>query len=188
MVLLILAGNAAANDLRYIGGAVVDLAPIYQWNQTNGPATTRPLAAWKFMQVARVGDAVSVYVECQVVIEGVTNVVLTDHLPQTIKTFLEEAQQLEKQSKELESFVESETKRVRLVAAESVNWDAGSSAFSQFLLDRAKLDNKKDDLAKTKQKLAEMKANGAANAADFAILMNKKYLNLEIWDFGLKRP
>jgi hypothetical protein len=64
IVFLLLAGAAIAGDLRNIAGAVVDLSPIYQWKQTNGPATNRPLSAWKWMQVVRIGEAVSVYVEC----------------------------------------------------------------------------------------------------------------------------
>lgn len=184
---LLLAGSAVAGDLRNIAGAVVDLSPIYQWNQTNGPATNRPLSAWKLMQVVRIGKAVSVYVECEVAIEGVTNVVFTDHLPDQIKKFLDEEQRLEQQSGQLESFIENETKRLRLVGVESANWNLGSPAYNKFLLNRANLDKKKDDLTQTKQKLAEMKAAESSNTADFAILMNKKYLNLEIWDFGLKR-
>jgi macrodomain Ter protein organizer (MatP/YcbG family) len=188
IALLLLAGSAVAGDLRNIAGAVVDLSPIYQWSQTNGPATNRPLSAWKWMQVVQIGKTISVYVECEVAIDGVTNVIFTDHLPDPIKTFLDEEQRLELQNGQMQSFIENETKRLRLVAVESANWDSGSRAYNQFLLDRANLDNKKDDLTKTKQKLAEMKAGESSNAADFAILMNKKYLNLEIWDFGLKRP
>ena len=187
IIFLLMAEAVGAEDLRNVAGAVVDLAPIYQWKLTNGPATNRPLAAWKEVQVLKVGDNISVYIQCQAVIEGVTNLIFTDHLPGRIKMFLEEEQGLLKQSNELQSFVETETKRLRLVQAESLNWEWGSTAMNKFLLDRATLNNKKDELAEVNRKLAKRNTNEASGAVDFAVLMNKKYLNLDLWDFGLKR-
>ena len=184
--ILLIAGSAAASDIRNIDGRDVDLAPIYQWQETNGPETNRPLAAWRAVQVLKIGEKVSVYTRCEMVVDGMTNVALVDHLPLTIKKFISGREQLEAQMTQLQTNIPAETKRLRIVAVDSMNWDPSSTAYQQFLRDRAALENKKQTFSELQQQYAEMKSREAAATTDYAILMNKRYLNLDIWDFGLK--
>jgi hypothetical protein len=184
--ILLIAGSAAASDVRIIDGREVDLAPIYQWQETNGPATSRPLSAWRAVQVLQVGEPVSVYTQCNIAVDGITNMVLVDHLPPEIKKFITQRNQVETNIQTLQTNILSETKRLRIVTAESANWDVGSAAYQKFLLDRAALDNNRQTINELRQQRAELKSQEPGATTDFAIQMNKRYLNLDIWDFGIK--
>jgi hypothetical protein len=186
VVLLLAASSALAGDLRNVSGAVVDLAPIYQWRETNGPPTNRPFPAWKEVRVVQVGAPVSVYTKCVVVMDGMTNAILADHLPDKIKKFLADEAQLEAQAAQLSQFVTSETQRLRITGAQAQNWDPSSPDYNQFLLDRSTLDNRKEQLDLLTRQLQEMKTREPGETTDYAIQMNKIYTGMQVWDFGLK--
>ena len=186
MVLLLAASNALASDLRNLNGAVVDLAPIYQWRETNGPPTNRPFPAWKEVRVVQVGEQISVYTRCLAVIDGFTNSILADHLPDKIRKFLADEAQLEFQARQLSQFVTDETQRLRIAGAQAQSLDATSSAYNQFLLDRSTLDNRKEQLDMLTRQLQDMKSREPGETTDYAIQMNKIYTGMQVWDFGLK--
>ena len=186
MVLLLAASSTLASDLRNVSGGVVDLAPIYQWRETNGPPTNRPFPAWKEVRVVQVGEQISVYTRCLAVIDGLTNSILADHLPEKIRKFLADEAQLETQESHLSQFVVGETQRLRITSAQAQNWDPTSAAYSQFLLDRSTLDNRKEQLDMLLRQIQEVKAREPGETTDYAIQMNKIYTGMQIWDFGLK--
>ena len=186
MALLLIASGALASDLRNVSGGVVDLAPIYQWRETNGPPTNRPFPAWKEVRVIQVGEQVSVYTRCLAVIDGLTNAILADHLPDKIKKFLADEALLEAQATQLSKFVTDETQRLRTTGAQAQGWDPSSSAYNQFLLDRSTLDNRKEQLNMLTRQLQDAKTKEPGETTDYAIRMNKVYIGMPVWDFGLK--
>ena len=182
-LILLAACSAGASDIRNVNGSVTDLSPIHAWKEIH--QGERPLKAWKDVQVLQLSGTVSVYTRCTIKVEGRTKDVLLDHLPPDISRFLNDKERLEIQIKQLEVYIADETKRLRIVEAES-----GPEIHrrgSQFKMDHARLDNKRDDLSAMRNELSEMKKNAAAATTDLAVIMNKTYFNLEIWDFGLKR-
>jgi hypothetical protein len=180
------AGIAVA-DIRNVGGRVVNLDPIYQWEQTNGPATNRTLAAWREIRIVSVGNKVSVYRHCVIAVDGQTKPVLMDHLPAEVINLFANKTRAETRKRELESFIGVEKKRLRLLNAQSIYWDMESRDYANLQVANANLSNREDELDETIDTLKALGTRAATICFDYAVLMNRKYIGLEIWDLGLKR-
>jgi hypothetical protein len=191
LILLLAAGSLHAADLRHVGPDVrvvgtarVDLAPIHQWAD-RGEKDERPMKHWKIVKVETLQPAAP-WPTCYIQIDRLEHkTVYVKNVPKEMSQFLNDFSVIDAQVKALSDEIASD--RSRLKVADAINADYYSEFNQKRNLFRINLGLKEDTLAKLTTQLNDLKSRVDVTTTDLAMFTGQIYNKLEVWDFGTKR-